>query len=319
MFALGVFALLPGGSNNPVKPGIAEAAFDCTTTHRIRVIIRNDDTGANLTLGGSRVRISPDPQNATGGGTRTYVDNGSNDPNPAAGVIDEPDACRATESSSYTLTLLEVPQGCSIVGSGVETLQDVTANRQVTFHVEDCDLTPTPTPTTTATVTPTPTATSTPAAPSQATVSAAPTSLNCNGSSFITAVFRDAAGNPVPNGTQVTITANIGSVSPSTASTNGGSVLVLYTAPATSGGTATITATAGGVSGTATITVNCVQATNTPVPPTPTSPPAGGVIVPPATGDGGLAAGGPARLYGGIALIALSLLGALAVLRPRRA
>jgi hypothetical protein len=91
-------------------------------------------------------------------------------------------------------------------------------------------------------------------------------------------------------------------------------VFVFYTAPQNQGGTATITATAGSASGTANITINCNTAP-TQAPP-PTTAPSGG-IQPPNTGDGGLATGSSWQTYAGIAMIVASVIGTLAVVRPR--
>jgi hypothetical protein len=173
-----------------------------------------------------------------------------------------------------------------------------------------------------ATVTPTgatstPVATSTPSTgpASQISVSAAPTSVGCNGSSFVTVLVRSQSGANVPNGTVVTVSANIGSVSPGTATTNNGGILVVYTAPASQGGTATITATSGSVSGTTQIQLSCTTApTAVPTQPVPT---AVATIAPPRTGDAGLADDTPWTTYAGIILIAGSVLGAYAVVRKR--
>ena len=103
----------------------------------------------------------------------------------------------------------------------------------------------------------TPTATSTPIGagpPSTVTVSAAPDSIPTCGDfleSFVTVVVKSASGVNVSDGTVVSISANLGSVSPSTTTTRSGGVLVVYTAPTNAGGTATITATSGSRSGSA--------------------------------------------------------------------
>jgi hypothetical protein len=171
------------------------------------------------------------------------------------------------------------------------------------------------TPTATG-ATSTPVATSTPSSgpASQISVSAAPTSVGCNGSSFVTVLVRSQSGVNVANGTVVTVSANIGSVSPGTAQTNNGGILVVYTAPASQGGTATITATSGAVSGTTQIQLSCTSAP-TAVPTQP--PPPVATIAPPRTGDAGLADDTPWTTYAGIILIAGSVLGAYAVVRKR--
>ncbi len=164
----------------------------------------------------------------------------------------------------------------------------------------------------------TPTATSTPIGagpPSTVTVSAAPDSIpTCGGSSFVAVVVKSASGVNVSDGTVVSISANLGSVSPSTTTTLGGGVLGRYTAPTNAGGTATITATSGSRSGSDQIELLCLTATATPLP-TQVPP----VIQPPSTGDAGLVANGSGWTgYAGILLIAATLLGTAAV-APKRA
>lgn len=163
----------------------------------------------------------------------------------------------------------------------------------------------------------TPTATSTPIGagpPSTVTVSAAPDSIpDCGGSSFVAVVVKSASGAYVSDGTVVSISANLGSVSPSTTTTLGGGVLGRYTAPTNAGGTATITATSGSRSGSNQIELLCLTATATPLP-TQVPP----VIQPPSTGDAGLVANGSGWTgYAGILLIAATLLGTAAVALKR--
>jgi hypothetical protein len=132
----------------------------------------------------------------------------------------------------------------------------------------------------------------------------------------VTVLVRTSGGQNVPNGTTVTVSANIGSVSPTSATTNNGGILVVYTAPASQGGTATITATSGSVSGTTQIQLNCTTAP-TAVPTQPPAPTAVATIAPPRTGDGGLVEDAAWTTYAGILLIAGSVLGAFAVVRKR--
>lgn len=171
--------------------------------------------------------------------------------------------------------------------------------------------TPTSTPTATGTpATATPTATGT-VTVSTLTVSIAPSTLSCNGSAFVTVVARNAAGQVVAAGT-VTLSTTLGTISPTSAIDQGAGVLAVLTAPGTQGGTATITASAGGVTGSATATINCAQATatNTAIPPTAV-PPTG--ITPPATGDGGLEAGSGWQRLAGFTLLGMALAGAAAL------
>jgi hypothetical protein len=96
---------------------------------------------------------------------------------------------------------------------------------------------------------------------------------------------------------------------------------VLYTAPASQSGTATITATAGGRSGSTTVQVNCSPAQPTAVPqqPAPVPTQSTGGITPPSTGDAGLAEQSGASAYAGIAVVIAisSLLGAFVASRLR--
>src|SRR5207249_569234 len=120
-------------------------------------------------------------------------------------------------------------------------------------------------------------------------VSAAPTSLNCGSSSFITAVTNTPGAN-------VTLTTSLGTISPTTSVDQGGGVLAVLTAPQSQGGTATIRVTSGAAVGTTNVTINCAQqATPVPAAVAPVTAPAAPVsaviptiIQPPNTGDGGL-------------------------------
>jgi hypothetical protein len=147
-------------------------------------------------------------------------------------------------------------------------------------------------------------------------VQSANTTLGCGNTTIITITVRGANGQPVASGSLVSVQANIGSVSPAAGQTTAdGSVFVFYTAPSTQGGTATITAISGNVTGSVVIAVNCSTAPTQAPPPT-TAPPSGN-IQPPNTGDGGIAQGGGWQAYAGIALILASIGAALILVRPR--
>jgi hypothetical protein len=167
----------------------------------------------------------------------------------------------------------------------------------------------------------TPTATATAGTPGSVTVQAVPNAVNCNGSSFITVVVRTSAGGQPVDGALVNVSTTLGSVSPGQATTSNGSILTIFTAPASSGGTATINASAGGVSGTATVQVQCAAATAVPPTAVPTQPSGGGgVIRPPSTGDAGLAAdedGFAWEVAGCATLAAASFVGGIALIRRR--
>jgi hypothetical protein len=160
---------------------------------------------------------------------------------------------------------------------------------------------------------------------SNVTVAASPTSVSCNGTAFVTVTVRNIAGGYVSDGTPVTLTTSIGSLSPTQATTLGGGVLAVFTAPGNQSGTATINAaTAGTTPGTASITVACQVASPTPaVPPTIFVPPPAqqqqpiGQIAPPNTGDAGLADANGWRTYGGVAMVVVSVMAAAAVVRKR--
>ncbi len=200
-------------------------------------------------------------------------------------------------------------------GATVISITTLTDDETITCSVRltgTGGITPTATgtpPTATPTSTPgtaTPTITTTPSV-TTLTVSIAPSTLGCNGSAFVTVVSRNAAGALVPGGT-VTLSTNLGTISPTTATDTGGGVLAVLTAPATQGGTATIVATAGGVTGQAQATINCNQATSTSVPATSVPPVA--TISPPRTGDAGLARGSNLSTTAGLALLGIAFAGA---------
>jgi hypothetical protein len=151
---------------------------------------------------------------------------------------------------------------------------------------------------------------------SAVTVSASPSTTQCTDPATISISVRDAAGNMAPNGTSVTVSASTGTVSPNVASTSGGMATATFTAPANSNGVATVTATSGTGTGYATVSFSCTSASTTapasPVylPPNYSSYPQGPVsIMPPNTGDAGLAQNASSTTTAGYALVALSVIG----------
>jgi hypothetical protein len=302
--AIGAIMLLPGNVTSPTATRSAEAALDCDATKtRLRIEIRDDNTGNLVTVAGSSVLIDPDPRDGTG--SRTYVDNGSGDDSATIGRIDEDEACRASANDDYeiTLTLPDALEDCSL-DDDTQTSGNGAGTTTVTFILEDCPG-----------LTPTATATGTVGAARTVTVQSANQSLGCANTTIITITVRGANGQAVAAGTAVTITASIGAVSPTSGQTTAdGSVFVFYTAPQNQGGTATITALAGSASGTANITINCNVAPTQAPPPT-TAPSTG--IQPPNTGDGGLSTGTTWHTYAGIAMIIASVIATLVVVRPR--
>jgi hypothetical protein len=164
-------------------------------------------------------------------------------------------------------------------------------------------------------LTPTATATSTVGPAQTVVVASSNSTLACGATSIVTVTVKDGTGKPVANGTLVNIVADLGSVSPTSGQTTAdGSVFVFYTAPSNAGGKATISAASGSALGSAEVTINC---NNTPTQAPPPTTAAGGGIQPPNTGDGGLAGNNSWHTYAGIALILSSVIGTLAVVRPR--
>jgi len=114
----------------------------------------------------------------------------------------------------------------------------------------------TPTATATPTTTATPTPTSTPAAATVAITLSANTA-GCSEQVQVTVSARTASDQPVPDGMAVTLSTNLGSISPTSGTTFGGGLFATYTVPATSGGTATISVTVGSVSASTEVAVSC--------------------------------------------------------------
>jgi len=148
---------------------------------------------------------------------------------------------------------------------------------------------------------------------SNVTVSASPASTTCASPSTISVTLKDANGNIAPDGTSVTVSASTGTISPNVVSTSGGYATTTFAAPNNANGTATVTATSGQGSGYATVSFSCTGASTTapaypsaPSYPTYTGP---AVIMPPNTGDAGLAGNARSSSYAGLALVTLSFIG----------
>jgi len=122
------------------------------------------------------------------------------------------------------------------------------------------------------------------------TVSASPASTTCTSPSSISVTVKDANGNIAPDGTSVTVSASTGTISPNVVSTAGGYATTTFAAPASSNGTATVTASSGTGTGYATVAFTCTGGSSTsPVyPPAAAYPIGPSVILPPNTGDAGL-------------------------------
>jgi hypothetical protein len=142
-------------------------------------------------------------------------------------------------------------------------------------------------------------------------VTASPASTTCTSPSSISVTAKDANGNIAPDGTSVTVSASTGTVSPNVVSTSGGYATTTFTAPANANGTATVTATSGQGTGYATVSFSCTGASTTaPSEPVVVPPYVGpSVILPPNTGDAGLASNARSTSYAGLALVTLSVIG----------
>jgi len=149
-------------------------------------------------------------------------------------------------------------------------------------------------------------------------VSASPASTTCSSPSSISVTVKDANGNIAPDGTSVTVSASTGTISPNVVSTSGGYATTSFAAPGNANGTATVTAASGQGTGYATVSFSCTGASTAPAstaPAAPVYPPAAyptytgpAVIMPPNTGDAGLA-GNASTSYAGLALVTLSVIG----------
>jgi hypothetical protein len=315
---LGAMAILPGGVTHPTT---ASAAFNCDDSNTITVKFMQDDEVVNVE--GFSINIAPNPRVDPPTGSLDIEDGdktGSNkdDDGEVNGQIVINDACDGASDDHYTVTAGDLPGDCdfsgddaTVSGGLVDASEDsieftATSNRTVTFLLQDCELPATAVPTTGAAAT--------------VVAQASPNTVSCNGTSIVTIQVKTAGGTPVAVGTQVTIQANIGQVSPSSGQTTSadGSVFVFYTAPSNQGGAATITAKAGNAQGTATVTVNCNAAPTATTAPPPTVNP--GSISPPNTGDAGLANGSSDSWipFAGIAAIVATLAGGLALVVRNR-
>jgi hypothetical protein len=144
--------------------------------------------------------------------------------------------------------------------------------------------------------------------PGHLVVSTTASGLDCGARATITVSVQSVTGSQVPDGTSVTLSASMGTVSPQQGTTTNGNLQASYVAPLTGSGQVTITATAGTATGSTIMALNCAPPTPrpttvvavapvaTPVPAAVTAPaaqPATTTITPPRTGDGGLAGAQP--------------------------
>jgi len=112
---------------------------------------------------------------------------------------------------------------------------------------------------------------------SNLTLTSAATALPFNGTAALTVQIVDAQGRPVPDGTQVTFAATLGTVQPAEVATAGGAGTATFNAGVASG-TATITATSGsaGTSNSVRIAVGVAAVATVTVSATPPTVPFGG-------------------------------------------
>jgi parallel beta-helix repeat protein len=127
-----------------------------------------------------------------------------------------------TSSGSATVTLSSIVAGVATVTATVNSLS---ATAQVTF---------------------------TPGAPFTLRLTAAPATLPVGNSSTLTATATDQFGNPVADGTTISFTTSLGTLSSATATTSGGNASV--TLNSTLPGVATVTATVGSLNATTLVT-----------------------------------------------------------------
>jgi hypothetical protein len=125
--------------------------------------------------------------------------------------------------------------------------------------------------------------------PGVVTLTASAPRIHCGGTVFVAATVKDVTGNFAPDGMPIEFIANMGTVNPARAVTDGGRLNVRYTAPSNAG-IATITAAGGAAFGKIDITVDCPVAPGAPgaAPPQVVCIGEGICIIPPSTGNGGL-------------------------------
>jgi hypothetical protein len=165
--------------------------------------------------------------------------------------------------------------------------------------------------------------------PSSIAITANPSSLQCTGASsvaFMSVTVKDAQGQNVQDGTNVTITADSGTFAPSQATTLGGMTQFIYSPASTSSGTVNIRANAGSAQGTGSVNVSCSGSSTTPPPvsapvTSPPPPPSGPVTIqPPNTGDAGLAKDTHTddwQLYAATSILVAMAAGAIALVRAK--
>jgi len=140
--------------------------------------------------------------------------------------------------------------------------------------------------------------------PSQVSVALNRSSQSCDESNVVTVDVKDASGNPVSDGTTVTLSTRLGKVTPNQAMTSSGSASAVYVAPFSGGGTEVITAVAGTAKASANLQIVCTSSATSALPAVPppslaqplqSLPPASAgtlaprsIFTPPNTGEAGL-------------------------------
>jgi hypothetical protein len=122
----------------------------------------------------------------------------------------------------------------------------------------------------------------TPSVPSQLSVTLSKSSQNCDESNVVTVEVKDASGGLVTDGTTVTLSSRLGTISPNQAMTRSGSASGVYVAPSRGGGTEVITAIAGTAKGSANLQIVCTASPTSALPALP--PPASAQYIAPPSG-----------------------------------
>jgi hypothetical protein len=99
----------------------------------------------------------------------------------------------------------------------------------------------------------------TPAPPpaSKIQISSTPSILSCGETGYVKIEVMDATGRHIETGQTVTVSTDLGSITPSSGIETGGTLFALLTVPKSGAGAATITATAAGIKGTGQIPFSC--------------------------------------------------------------
>jgi hypothetical protein len=309
--AMGLMMLMPGigtkdASADVHNVGVSDASVASGETITITIDADQNDGDVQISLGGV---------SATTTAVLKLTDcNDCSDEGDISSsfVIDSADLAA---NGNVTLTLqLTCTQDDNLAVIAEQDQGEDSEAITCTANTATATLTGTP-PTSTPTTTATPTG-------DTITLSAVQPNTGCGQAVFLFATVKNNQGGFVA-GANVTFTSSGGGTfSPVSALTVTDGVASSTFSPPTSGNaTLTITATTGGKTATASVPVNCANATSTPAPAAPTATPSAGgsTVRPPSTGDAGLADGGSNfRLYTRLAtIVGTVFLGAFLVARRR--